>query len=97
MGLPTIMDRPRTTAWAPAVSTPRLEEKPLAAQGRAGDKSIRIAEGHLGDVDRVEPVDVLARVNCLDNGALVDVRRRRGLHEDAVNRGVRVEPGHEGE
>ena len=54
-------------------------------------EAIGVAERELGDVDGMEAVHVLARVDGLDDGALVDVRRGRRLDEDAVNGGVGVE------
>ena len=44
------------------------------------------------DVDRVEAVDVLQRVDPLDDRPLVDLRRQGKLDEDAVDRRVGVEP-----
>ena len=70
---------------------PSLYEKPLAAQRSTGHKRVRIPEGDLGDVDRVKSVDVLARIDCFDDGAFVDVRRRWGLNKDAMDRWVSVE------
>jgi len=45
------------------------------------------------DVDGVEPVDVLAGVDRLDDHVGVDVLRKGQLNEDAVDRGVGIETG----
>ena len=64
----------------------------LHAAGRgAGDEAGRVFEHELGDVFRVEAIDVLARVDLADDGFLVDVLGRRRLDEDAVDGGVGVE------
>ena len=43
-------------------------------------------------VDRVEAVDILPEVDCLDNFLLGDVRREGKLHDEAVDLRVAVEP-----
>ena len=45
------------------------------------------------DVDRVEAVDVLVRIDRAEHGAGVDVLGQRHLAEDAVDLGIGVEPG----
>ena len=92
-GLPTSKLRPSMTTRAPAVSTPASIKQPLAAQRRAGHEAARVAHGQLADVDRVEPVHVLGRVDGEHDRRFVDVLGRRRLHEDAVDRRVVVEPG----
>ena len=72
-----------------------LDQQPLAAERRAGDECIRIAERELRDVDGMESVHVLSRVERLDDRALINVLRRRRLHEDAVDRGVVVQGAHD--
>ena len=49
------------------------------------------AEEEPPGVERVQPVDVLVRVDRGDDARLVDVRRQRELHEDPVDRVVRVQ------
>ena len=68
-----------------------LDEQALAAERCAGDERVGIAHRDLGDVHGVKAVHVLARVECFDDGAFVNVLRRRRLHEDAVNSRVGVE------
>jgi len=47
------------------------------------------------DVDGVEPVDVLAGVDRLDDHVGIDVLRQGQLHEDAVDLGAGIEPGYD--
>ena len=46
---------------------------------------------------RVEAVDVLGRVDRVDDALRVDLLRQRQLHQDAVDRGIGVEPRDQGE
>ncbi len=39
----------------------------------------------------VEAVDILLKVDALQHGVHIDLRRQRQLHEDAVNPRVRIE------
>ncbi len=39
----------------------------------------------------VEAVDILVGAHCLDDGLLVDMRRQRQLHDEAVDVGVGIE------
>ena len=69
----------------------RFHEEALASEGGAGDETGGVAEGELGDVDRMKPVDVLGGIDGFDDSLFVDVRRGRGLDEDAVDGRVVVE------
>jgi hypothetical protein len=51
----------------------------------------RVPEREPADVVGMEPVHVLGGGDCLDDDTFVDVVRQRNLHEDAVDRLVRVE------
>src|SRR5947209_5068471 len=62
--------------------------------GRARQKR-RLPQHHPTDVDRRETVNVLRRVNRLDDGRLVHARGQRQLHEDAVNVLARVAGGNQ--
>ena len=64
------------------------------AEGRAGAQH-RDALGQPADGIGVKPVDVLHRTDVLDDRQLVDVRRQRQLHENAVDGGIVVELGDE--
>ena len=64
-----------------------------AARRRAGhERRSRAPDREPADIDRMEAVDVLVGVDRLDAPACVDVLRQRQLHEDAVDRGIGVEP-----
>ena len=61
---------------------------PSGVQGtRAG-----LPDGEPPDIQRVEPVHVLGRIDRLEHGLGADLRRQRKLHQDAVDRRVGVEP-----
>ena len=47
-----------------------------------------LAEGHGGERAQGDAVDVLGRVDRLERGPLVDLRRDGVLQQDAVHRGV---------
>ncbi len=74
-----------------------LYEQTLAAERRARDKCVRIAHGDFRDIDGMKSVHVLSRIDRIDHCTLVDVLRRRRLHEDAVDRRVRVQRPDDGE
>ena len=94
IGLPTRIERPTTTASRPARSPPRRAQQHHAAERRAGDEP-RQAGGEPAGVERVQPVDVLGRIDRRDDGERVEMRRQRQLHEDAVDRVVGVQLGDE--
>ena len=43
------------------------------------------------DIERVEAVDVLGRIDRVDHALRIDLLRQRQLHQDAVDRVVGVE------
>ena len=49
-----------------------LDKQSLAAEWRARNERVRVAQRDLGDVDGVETVHVFARIDGLDDGPLVD-------------------------
>ena len=66
-----------------------------AAERRAGDEGGRIFHGQGGHVERMESIDVFARVDGADHGRFVDLLRGGGLDEDAVDGRVGIETGDE--
>ena len=69
---------------------PAVLEQLLHAQRGAGDEP-GPADGQQAGVLGVEAVDVLARVDPLDDPSFVDVVRQRQLHEEAVDGRIGVE------
>ena len=85
-----MFDAPTTTASLPLrLQTAALQQLDHAV-GRAGPHR-RYAQREAADVVGMEPVDILVRVDRLDDRLLVDVRRQWHLHEDPVDRVVRVQ------
>ena len=74
---------------------PDFLEKAHAAQRRARNESCGVIHRELGHIYGMKAVDIFSRIDCFDDGLLVDVRRRRGLDEDAVYQRVRVEFPHQ--
>ena len=71
--------------------------QPRGVQGtRPSDDDAR-PEASRPSVQRVEAVDVLARIDGEEHAILADPRREGELDEDAVDGRVRVELGHEAE
>ena len=89
------MLRPMITASAPLVSMPATSSRLHAAGRRARHETAGVFEHELGDVFRVESIDVLARIDGADHGLLVDVFRRRTLDEDAVDGGIGIQITHD--
>ena len=84
IGVPTMLERPRTTASAPAdpgAPSGLTSGTPAACTGQD-----REARPQAPDIDRVKPVDVLLRVDRQHHPMNVDLRRQRQLHENAVDR-----------
>ena len=92
IGLPTMRERPTTTARAPFDLDLVLVEHPHDPERRARDER-RPAEVEPAGVDRVDAVDVLRGVDRLDHAVLVDVVGQRQLDEDAVDVVVGVQLG----
>jgi hypothetical protein len=76
---------------------PAAAQQLHAAQRGAGHEA-RGAAAHQGapHIERVEAVHVLAGVEAVDDGLLVDVRRQRQLHQHPVHKGVLAERAHRG-
>ena len=66
-----------------------LLEQARHAVRRAGPHQ-RVAQRQPADVERMEAIDVLGRIDRLDDVAFVDVIGQRHLHQDAVDRVVGV-------
>ena len=87
MGLPTMLERPTTTAFAPLMGMLAALEDLHDACRRAGREHCvhgRAAEQAAG-VDGVKAVDVLLRNNGLEKTARVHMLWQRELNEDAVD------------
>ena len=80
----------RTTACAPASGTCVAAQQLEDAGGRGGDEA-RLVEPEAADVHRVEAVDVLVRIDAVEDAAPRQMGRQRKLHQDAVDRVVGVE------
>ena len=74
---------------APGVDLVLVEQLHHACRG-AGHE-IEIADHDLADVDRMERIDVLPRVDGVDDGLLRDVLRHRHLTQDTRDLGAFVE------
>ena len=89
-GMPTTADRPTTTASRPSISMPERRRISTAACGGRGQEPV-VAETEESRVERVDPVDVLGRVDRVDDLAQPDRRRQRHLDDDTVDLGVVVD------
>ena len=90
IGLPTRSERPTTTASAPSSVTSWRRSSSMHAARRARPQAREALDQQAGR-DRRQPVDVLAGVDLRGQRRAVDLRRRRELEQDAVDRRVRVE------
>jgi hypothetical protein len=90
MGLPTMLDRPRTTACRPDSFAQQIGTAERGAGHKAGQ-----ADGEAACVDDVEPVDILVRVDRGEHRIGVDLVRERQLDQDAVNGRIGVEAKHQ--
>ena len=84
MGLPTMSERPSTTADLPAGSMPRRRSISITPAGVQGCRP-GLAGLQASDVDGVESVDILAGRDGFEQALGVDVRGKRELDEDAVD------------
>ena len=73
-----------------------VREQCLDARGRARHRSGH-AEREPPEVDRVQPVDVFVGIHLEQRGLVVDLRRRRVLHEHRVDCGIVVERADRGD
>ena len=95
-GLPTMLERPITSARRPARSSPSVRRnRQHAGHRRARHEQARrrraAGREQPADVERVEAVDVLRRIDRLEHARGVDLLRQRQLDQDAVHRRVGVE------
>ena len=88
-GLPTMFERPTTTAWRPASGTPACSSSRITPAGVQGTTPGRPASS--APRFAVEAVDVLGRRDRFEHARRVDVLRQRQLHQDAVHRADRVQ------
>ena len=72
------------------------DEQLLHAMWRAGQE-VRFPDQHPADVDGVESVHVLQRVDGIQNLIFVNVLGQRQLHQDAMESEVAVEFGYPGQ
>ena len=92
IGLPTMFERPITTASSPARSPSSCLEQVQAAERRARHERRQPGREPAG-IHRMEAVDVLAGLDRLDHPRRVDLRWERQLDEDSVDALVGVEVG----
>ena len=95
-GLPTMFERPTTTACLPSRSTPAasiMRRQPAGVQGAKQGSPLSSRPAF----DRREAVDVLFRRDGLDDGGRVDMARQRQLHQNAVHGAVRRQRPQAGE
>ena len=80
-----VSPRPMMTTCLPSTGTLCAREQLDDARGRARQRSGR-AHDEPSEVRRVQPVDVLGRVDAQEDLLLVDAVGQRQLHEDRVDR-----------
>ena len=66
-------------------------EQTQTTEGSAGYETGIIAHRQLRYVKRVESIDILARIESTNDYRLINLWRRRRLHEDAVNCRITVQ------
>ena len=82
----------RTTAWAPLVSIPLRISICCTPYGVQGRSAVGSPIDELAHVHRMKAVHVLGGIDPIEHLLGVDVLRQRQLDQDAVNRGIGVEP-----
>ena len=90
-GMPTTGDRPITTASAPVDLDAGPMDHLQRRVGRGRDEAL-VAEAQQAGVQRMDAVDVLERVDGVDDGPQPDARGKRHLDDDPVDLRVVVEP-----
>src|SRR5438105_88088 len=65
-------------------------EQTLTAKWRAGDESTLIAKRELGNIDRVEAINVFRRIEGTHDGRFINLFRGWRLDEDSVNRRIAI-------
>ena len=68
-----------------------LLQKADAPKRRAGNKTRWILHRELGDIDRVEAIDILPRIDRQNDLGFVYLRRGRGLDKNSMHGGIGVE------
>ena len=90
-GRPTRFERPITTAWLAGQRAQRVVQQHRAAERRAGHREVERRAGRdraqPADIDRMEAVDILVRIDGQQHVRGVDVLGQRQLHQDAVHAG----------
>ena len=89
-GIPTTGDRPMTTASLPCDLDPGPAQDLDRGVGGRRQEAV-VAEAEEAGVERMDAVDVLGRIDRVDDRAQADRRRQRHLDDDAVDRRVVVE------
>ena len=79
-----------TTASAPGDLDPGAAQDLDRGVGRRRQEAV-VAEAQQAGVERVDAVDVLGRIDGVDDRAQPDRRRERHLDDDAIDRRVVVE------
>ena len=95
MGLPTMLDRPMTTARLPLSSMPLRLRISMPPAGRGGREELADAAGQQAQADRRDPVHVLGGSDLGLDGLLIDALGQRLLDHDAVNRLVPAQLAHQ--
>ena len=89
-GMPTTADRPMTTARLPSISIAGSTQDLDRGVGRRRQEAV-VAEPEQAGVQRMDPVDVLGRIDRVDDAPQPDRRRERHLDDDPVHRRVGVQ------
>ena len=85
-----MFERPTTTASSPGEIAQPILQQHDAAERRAGYEAF-LPDAQPPDIDDVEAVHILVRVDRGDHHLLVDMLGQRQLDEDAVHRRIGVE------
>jgi hypothetical protein len=89
IGRPTWLLTPRSSRWRRARDGQCSQQRGDAAW-RARSQA-ELAQGQVADILRMEAVDVLARVDAVDQLRCIAAIGQRQLHQDAVDLGIGVE------
>ena len=88
--MPTTGERPMTTASLARDLDPGAAQDLDRGVGGGRQEAV-VAEAEQPGVHRVDPVDVLGRIDRIDDRAQADRRGQRHLDDDAIDRRVGVE------
>ena len=96
-GRPTRFERPITTAVCAGERRPgcraAASTRRAACRARESRAARRRDRAQPADIDGMEAVDILGRIDRQQHVRGVDVPGQRQLHQDAVHAGIGVEPG----